>query len=253
MAVGDDVVDLQHRAVQGHLGLVEEVRELPPDHHRADRLVAEAAPVQLADEHAVAQHHGARRQAADLLEAVGDEDHAEAAGDELLDHDEELLGVGQAGGGLVEDEDRRIDGDGLGHLRQLALPLPETGETGSRVDVAEPHTLEVRAGLSFEVTPSHPAHGTPQAGQQDVLGDAQVRDRRRLLTHQGDPRLEPVARSHETALVPVEQDPAVVGGHRTGDDPGEGRGLQVGHGARGDVVKDQRQRRHAREGGEVLV
>ncbi|KUM26475.1 hypothetical protein AU467_21295 [Mesorhizobium loti] len=80
-----------------------------PDHQLDHLVVVDLALGQRAGKHAVAQHNDAVGDALDLMQAVRDEDDADAFRPQPLDHVEQLFGLGdrQAGGRLVEDHQPR--------------------------------------------------------------------------------------------------------------------------------------------------
>ena len=140
---------------------------------------------------AVAQHGHRGRDLAYLLETVADEDEADALGHERADQIEgqvHLLGR-EGRGGLVEDDEACVEGDGLGDLDQLLLHHRQRAHLGARRDEpTDAHALEQLGDAPVDTT----AIEEPEASvgtvlvDEDVLGHAQVRDERELLEDGGD-------------------------------------------------------------------
>ncbi len=91
----------------------------------------------------------------DLLELVGDQDAGDALVAEVTQQLEECLGVVlvERGGGLVEDQQLDVLGQGLGDLDELLLADTEVADLGGRrlvqADLLEQlDRLRVRAGSS---------------------------------------------------------------------------------------------------------
>ena len=68
---------------------------------------------------------------------VGDEDHAHTAGLQVVDHTEQRIDLasGQRRGGLVQDQQAGVLGEGLGDLDQLLARDPELADALVEVDV----------------------------------------------------------------------------------------------------------------------
>ena len=180
----------------------------------------------------------------ELVQVVLDDEHGRAP---LLEDGQERVEVGRAGrvevgGGLVEHEQRRFDGQGRGQHHPLALPAAELpgvrpGEAGHA------HRLQGAHGPRLDPVGQHPQvlQGVADLVQDprgDHLGVGVLHDHGHGAGQVGD-----IGVGH---LLPAHQDAAaVVGGHRVGHEPVEGErdgGLPAARGA-------QQERRGA--GGQV--
>ena len=162
---------------------------------------------------AVAQHADAVGDREDFLHAVRDVDDADAAGPEVADHVEEddLLGVGERGGGLVEDDGLGIHSQRAGDLDHLLLGDRQPGDPGAGLEVAV-QTVEDRAGLGVQAPPVHPPEAASgQLAQEDVLGRRHLLGERELLVDEHDTfRLGLQRRAHRH-LAPAHEDATLVG------------------------------------------
>ena len=227
--------DRQHRLADLGGGLGEQVPHLAADHHLDDRVDARLAGGHRVDVRAVAHHGDGVAEAEDLVEAVGDEDQraalvAEAAGDgEQPVH----LDPAQGGGGLVHDQQPRVERDGLGDLEDLLVGDRQAQRGTARVDVdAEPG--EERLGLGVHgaaVDAVCPAERL--AAHEDVLGDREVREQRGLLVDHGDAGVLGLGGAVEVDLLVTEQELAGVAAVDAGDDLDQRR-------LAGAVLPDQR-------------
>ena len=96
------------------------------------------------------------------------------------------LGRGEGGGGLVEDEDARVPGDGLGDLDQLAGTDGQLFHEPVGVDVgAQPGQRRGRPAIDLAVIDEAQAT-TRLAGEQDVGADRHLGDEAELLEHHRD-------------------------------------------------------------------
>ena len=173
------------------------------------------------DEPPVAEHEDAVAMRERLLEAVGDEDEADALGCELVRQREEPLAFagGERGGGLVEDEEARLLGDRLGELDELLLAAPEAAERGARVDVAEADAGEHATGGHVQATEADEAAAVgPVAAEEDVLGDAERAGGGELLVDEADAEVLAFAHRGERGGAAVEGDLAGRGREGAGDD-----------------------------------
>ena len=184
-------------AAQGHEALAGRAAAAVP----ADGLVFELAaehgadhvdalqPLDVARLHlaAVAQHGHALAEREDLIEEMGDEDHADAARGQLAHGGEQrlhLAGV-EAGGRLVEHEhlarqiDRAGDGDDLLHGDRIVA------ERGAHVDV-EAVVGEQRAGERIGPRRATEAQPGRLAAEIEVFRHRQVRQQVHLLIDRAD-------------------------------------------------------------------
>ena len=133
------------------------------------------------------------------------------------------LGARQRRGRLVHDDHARVPGERLCDLDEL---LVGDGQPARRAVGIHPHAepVEERCGLA-----AHPAAVDAMAGLQrlgadeDVLGDAQVREERRLLEDDRDPGLLGLPGVVEDRLDLADQQAAAVGAVHAGDDLDERR------------------------------
>ena len=173
------------------------------------------------DEPPVAEHEDAVAMRERLLEAVGDEDEADALGCQLVRQREEPLAFagGERGGGFVEDEEARLLGDRLGELDELLLAAPEAAERGARVDVAEADPGEHATGGHVQATEADEAAAVgPVAAEEDVLGDAERAGGGELLVDEADADVLAFAHRGERGGAAVEGDLAGRGREGAGDD-----------------------------------
>ena len=268
-AGGRQVTHVEHHVADLGRGLGEEVGHLAPDHERDDLVHAGLGDALRADVLTVAHDGDGVAQVEDLVEAVGDEDQgaalvAQAAGDgEEAVH----LDTGQGGGGLVHDEQRGVERDGLGDLEDLLVGDREAAGRATRVDRdAEP--LEEGGSLGVHPVPVDAARGADRlATHEDVLGDVEVGEERRLLVDHRHPGGLGLRRRGEVGVPAQQAEDAGVAAVDAGDDldqrrlartvladegvdgarlDPEGARAQGGHRTEGlgDVLEDQRRLRH---------
>src|SRR5690606_28285818 len=167
---------------------------------------------------AVAQHHGMVGDLQRLFEVVGDVHERDAAGGELLDDPEEDLDLlrGERRGGLVHDEDPRVDREGAGDLDDLLLAHAQVAHERSGIHV-QAHLLEQLAGLAGLLGVVDAAAAADLPAQEDVVAHREVRGEAQLLVDDRDAVVAGIVRGIEGDRVPV-QDDAPGGGLL---DPGE--------------------------------
>ena len=151
------------------------VIEVAPDHrlHRGGeierlRLIGDAP--------AVAKDHDAVGDAPDVAKAMGDVEHADAASPQAIDHREQALGLHgrQTGGRLVQDEDRRVGGDGAGDGDKLTMSRTERAEVLIERRVKSDAVGDRLARRSIRRRETSAPAPPPQSVQQQVLGDTQA-------------------------------------------------------------------------------
>ena len=91
--------------------------------------------IDVVDRSAIAQHRDAVGDAGDLVQFVGDQDRGDAL---LAERDETIeqrraIGLVEAGGGLVQDQQAHPLGERLGNLDQLLLADAEIGDQRVRL------------------------------------------------------------------------------------------------------------------------
>ena len=107
--------------------------------------------------------------------------------------------------------------------RPSAAPPSAAARPTSARQVEACRLGELRRSAAVE-PPAADEPGLGRLGaEEDVLGDGQLRDDRRLLRDRRDPVLERLARRAERDRLAVEQHAAAVGRERAGDDPAERR------------------------------
>ena len=219
--LGGEVSHLEHRLAACGTGgqLREHVR---PSDHVGDHLVLGEA-FDLVVERGVAavpQDGHPIRQLEHLLELVTDEDHGDALGAQLSQDAEQVAGLvrGDRRRRLVQEEDPRLQGEGLGDLDQLHLGRAEGGDRPGRRHV-ESHRLHPGSRVSVNgcVIDELWKPGRYPL-EQDVLCHGELRDQVVLLVDDADPRLQRVARGPKTNGRPVDRDAAGVRLVNAGED-----------------------------------
>ncbi len=220
--------------------------------------MADLRPGQAADDLAVAQHHDPVAAALDLVQAVRDEDHADAARLQLADHLEQALrlGHGQARGWLVHDHEAGVERERLGDLDQLHLGKRQAGQGRRRAEIgAQPGQDRL----------DPPVHGAPVdqperpglerlAADQDVAGDVQVLEQVELLVDEGDAARQRLGHAQRWPVLAIQPDRAGGRRHHAAQDLHQRRlagavlADQADHLARPDRQIDRGQRHHARVG-----
>ncbi len=197
-----------------------EVAHLAADHPGHDLRLGGLGDAVGGDVGAVAHHRDGVAEGEDLVEAMGDEDQgatlvAQAAGNR---EEAGYFVATESGGRLVHDEQPGVEGDGLGDLDDLLVGDGQTERRAARVDVyAQP--LEEGARLAVHAGPVDPpaaAEGHP--AHEDVLGDRQVGEERRLLVDDGDARVLRLGRGAEVDLLAAEQELSAIAPVDAGDD-----------------------------------
>src|SRR6202022_3095317 len=94
-----------------------------PDHRPHDLARRGLRGLERADVLAIAQHGDALAEPEYLVELVGDVDQGDAAALQPVEDREKVRGLplGEAGGGLVEDEDAALEGQGARDLDELLV------------------------------------------------------------------------------------------------------------------------------------
>ena len=192
--------------------LVDDQLDRAADHHRGELGVA-GLGVGLADDLAEADDGDPVGDLADLAELVGDEDDGLPGLLELAHDVHQLVGLlrGEHRGGLVEDEQLGVAGEGLDDLHALLHADGEVLDEGVGVDV-EAEALgdlgDALAGLG-EVERAGEAGGL--VAEHDVLGDGEDGDEHEVLVDHADAGRHRVAGTGEVLDLAVELDLALVG------------------------------------------
>ena len=146
--------------------------------------------IELADDAAVAQHDDAVGAALDLVQAVRDEDDADAALLQLGDDAHEGVGLGEreARGRLVHDDQAGVERERLGDLDQLHLRQRQLGDGRIRLEL-DAEALEQRLHLLVQLLAVDQLEGAAVerlAADEDVGGDVQIVEEVQLLVDEGD-------------------------------------------------------------------
>ncbi len=205
-------VDLEHHVADLGRSLGVQVADLATD-HAGDHLVDGRLGDRLgADVLAVAHHRDRVAEREDLVEAVGDEDQgatlvAQAAGDREQPLD---LDAAQGCGRLVHDQQGRVERDGLRDLDDLLVGDGEAARRATGVD-RDAQPLEEALGLGVHRRPVDPAGAAERlAAHEDVLGDRQVGEQRRLLVDHRDAGRLGLGGRAEVDVVTLEPERAAV-------------------------------------------
>jgi hypothetical protein len=205
-------LDLEDDVAGLDVGLGEQRAELAADHAAHDLVDREAGERVGGDVRAVPHHRDAVAERGDLVEPVGDEEHGGAGVPQRPRDAEQALDLdtGQRGGGLVHDDDARVERERLRDLDDLLVGDREAAGRAARVD-RDAEALEQRGRGPVELGPvdaAEPAGRLP--AHEDVLRDAEVREQRGLLVDDGDAGRLRVGRAAEGQLRAVEDDRAGV-------------------------------------------
>ena len=184
----------------------EEVRDVAADHVPDRRLRRHVRPRLRRDQPAVAEHGHAVCDLEDLFEAMADEEDRDAAPGELTDLGEQALHLvrGQRGRRLVHDQDADVQRD---RLRDLDRLLRGDREAARRRPWVQAHVErgENRLGLAVHLPPVDDRAALPVA-DEDVLGDVEVGEDRRLLVDRGEPVALGVRRAAQRDRLPGDRD-----------------------------------------------
>ena len=144
---------------------------------------------EFADDAAVAQHDDAVGAGLHLVQAVRDEDDADAFGFQVGYHPHQPAGFGQrqAGGRLVHDHQPRIQRQRLDDLEQLALGNRHLGHFGIRPEV-DLETLEQRLDVGAQARPvDQPERSATRFAADEYVGrHIEVLEQIEFLVHEGD-------------------------------------------------------------------
>ena len=223
--------------------------QFPPDHGGHQFGGAGAVRIELRLLAAVPQHDDAIGDRVDLVESMGDQDHALALFPQRPDGAQQLFGfrAAQGRGRFIENEQFGIDRDGPDDLHHLLLGHAERAHQGGGIQ----GEVQFQPGQQFP----GPAHLGGLAAEQatpvsvgprqvDVLGDAHLGDQIELLQDDGDPMLQGVQGRSEMYRLATPQHLAGIAIGDPGNDLAK-RGFagpvlpdQGDHLARGDMQID---------------
>ena len=207
------VLHHQHGLADLRLPIGETIREVTVDHAADDAVLLDrlGLAVDRIDRAAVAQHGDAVGDLGDLVELVRDQDRGDALRAERDQAIEQRGAVGliQARGRLVEDEQPHLLGQRLRDLDQLLLADAEIGDQRvRRLAQADLRQQLPRAPVDLLAVD----HACPRRRmrEKDVFRDRHQRDQRQLLVDDDDPEPLAVVDVAEAALLAVEDDGPLV-------------------------------------------
>ena len=225
-ALAREPVDLEHDRPRLGRDLREQRVHVAADHRPDHRLRRQLLDRLRQDVAAVAHHRDALADREDLLEPVRDEQHRVPLRAQRLDDAEQPvdLGAGQRSGRLVHHDHPRVRRQRLRDLDELLV--------GDRQPAREPVGVEPNAELlehGGRLAPHPPVVDAAEPlerlyADEDVLGDGQVGEERRLLKDDRDPGRLRLLGVVEDRLLAVEHQPTGVGPVDAGEDLDE-RGL----------------------------
>ena len=183
------VLDLQHDGGVGRAGAMAFLFAVDDaaHHHAHDLVFGGLGGVDGADVLAVTHDGHPVGDAGDLVHAVGDIDHADALGAQVVHDGEQLLPLrlGEGGGRLVQYQQARVVGHGLGDLHHLLAAHRQAAQLDAGVD-AHPDARQQGGGvpLHLAVVDKAAAHGL--APNKDVLRHRQVGHHVQFLVDDAD-------------------------------------------------------------------
>ena len=163
--------------------------EVAPDHHPHDLVLVELADISRTDEPTVPEDADPLGDVENLLHPVRDVEYRRTLRLEGAYYPVERLdfGIGQSGGGLVHDEDRRVLADGLQYLYHLPRRDPEIAYENARVELDIVALAELsRLGFHRSYIEDREEFSRRQVGYEQVFRDAQVGHQRELLEDDAD-------------------------------------------------------------------
>ena len=193
------------------------VRKVPIDHAADDPVLLHRLDpaIDLVDGPAIAQHRDAVGDAGDLVQFVGDQDRGDALPAECDEAIEQRRAVGlvEAGGGFVQDQQAHPLGERLGDLDQLLLADTEIGDQRVRL------LMQADLGQQFPRTPVHrvaidDAEPRGRVRKEDVLRDRHQRNQRQLLVNDDDPERLGIVDIAKAPLLAVEGDRPLIAAER---------------------------------------
>ncbi len=198
---------------------------LAADHQLDDFVVALRSGGIAGDAPAVAEHRAFVGQLGDLVHPVRDVEQRHAVAAQPLQDgvDPGHVGRRQRRRRLVEDQDARLPGQGLGDLDQLASRQRKLLDQCQRMDVLGAGPRQRRFGHAALGTAVDQAEAARRIADGDVVGHRQIGDQRQLLEDAGDARRLGRCRRWERDRLAVEQHPAFIGHDDAGHDLDQGR------------------------------
>ena len=194
-----------------HLGLGEQLVDLPA-HHGLDEVgVGDAVHIVGADVVGIPEHRDPGGQGVHVFKAVGNENNGRAVVPELPRNPVQLLGLplGQGGSRLVHDDDFRMEGKGLGDLHHLLLRHGQVAHDLVGVEVGV-QLLQKPVGFLVHGLPLNDAVALFHVADEDVLRHGQVGIGGHMLVDGGNAGLLGVTGALEVHRLSVEQHFALV-------------------------------------------
>ena len=190
----------------------EEISEVAPDHQPDDHGWCQRRGRMRRDQPAVLQHGDAVGDRLQLGHAMGDVEDRRALAPERPDQFEQLSGIAlvERRGRLVHDDDLRIERQRLGDLDQLLLGDRQRFHQRLGMDPGA-DTLEQLARALLHNGAVEQAAAARLKAEEDVVGDAALRQQAELLVEDADPGPARLDRMSEGNGLPAEQDFALVG------------------------------------------
>ena len=190
----------------------EAVGELPA-HHQLDDL-AHGQILGLAGGHPLAVAHDGDlvADAEDLVHLMADVNDAAAPVPQHVDDTEQVLhlGLGERGGGFIEDDDLGIVADGLGDLHHLPLGNRQRGHDGLGVHMDIQLVEDLPGALAHGALADHDAAHLGIAAQPKVVHHAAGQRLVELLVDHGDAVLQRLLRVFEVNFLTVQDDGALL-------------------------------------------
>ena len=172
----------------------------------------------------VAQHGHPVGQLEQLFQAVGDKQNGGAILAQPAHDAEQVghLGERQGGGGLVHDQNARVDRERAGNLDHLLLGDAQAARFGVHVQV-HAQRIEQAPGLLVHRLPADPAARDGLAAGKNILGDVEVGEEAQFLVNGGDAAPGGLARVGQAHHFTVQADLTPVRLVHPGDDFHQGR------------------------------
>ena len=175
--------------------------QLAANHHFDQAIFVDIADRVFADPFAIAQYGDPVADLEDFLQPMRDVDDAATIGTQLFNHPEQGagFGIGQGIGGLVHDDDVRLERQRLGDFHHLLGADAEITDPGlGRLTDLQP--IQQYLGVGVEPGPVDFAEGIDRlATEKNVLGNGQLVQQVQFLMNDADTGLLRVARTLETA------------------------------------------------------
>ncbi len=181
------------------------------DHHGNDLVRRQLGGLGSSHGAAVPEHRDPVRDLEHLLQAMADVDAGHAGGLELEQqaHEARGVGLGEGGGGLVQDEDPRLLGQRLADLHQLLLADAELLDRARGVHL-ETHELQRGLRVLAHHVPADEAGAHGLAAEGEVLHHRQLGHQGQLLGDERDAVMLGVPEGLEAHRRPVQEDLASI-------------------------------------------